>query len=61
MRAFAKTGLQGAGRTVEVSYDDGFHETLEGKNGGGDPWHTDGRLGVAALASHQDPSAARVP
>jgi hypothetical protein len=28
---------------------DGFHTELEGRNGGGDPWHTDGRLFGAAL------------
>ena len=27
-----------------------FHQVLEGSNGGGDPWHTDGRLPVATLA-----------
>jgi len=29
---------------------DGFHSVLHGRNGGGDPWHTDGRLPVATLA-----------
>ncbi len=53
------SGLQGAGRTAEVSWDDGFHDVLEGKNGGGDPWKTDGRLGVAMLAPHQGPPPAR--
>jgi hypothetical protein len=27
----------------------GFHTVLQGKNGAGDPWYTDGRLGVAVL------------
>jgi hypothetical protein len=37
---------------------DGFHQHLEGKNGGGDPWHTDGRLGVVVLKpSPHKPSA----
>ena len=27
----------------------GFHQTLQGRNGGGDPWHTDGRLPVVTL------------
>jgi hypothetical protein len=31
-------------------YVDDFHKLREGKNGGGDPWHTDGRLAVAVLA-----------
>ena len=43
------TLLQQAGVTEEVSWLDGFQE-LQGKNGGGDPWHTDGRLAVAVLA-----------
>ena len=53
------SGLQTAGRTSEVSWDEGFHETLEGKNGGGDPWKTDGRLGVAMLAAHSEPAPAK--
>jgi hypothetical protein len=28
---------------------DGFHTQREGRNGGGDPWHTDGRLFVGAI------------
>jgi hypothetical protein len=27
----------------------GFHVELDGKNGGGDPWHTDGRLAIVTL------------
>lgn len=50
------SGLQSAGRTTEVSWDEGFHEVLAGRNGGGDPWKTDGRLGVAILAAHQGAS-----
>lgn len=42
-------GLQQAGVTKEVFWVDGFQQ-LQGKNGGGDPWHTDGRLEVAVLA-----------
>ncbi len=40
--------LQQAGVTQEVYWLDGFQQ-LQGKNGGGDPWHTDGRLEVAVL------------
>ena len=29
---------------------DGFHKTREGRNGGGDPWHTDGNLYVGVIA-----------
>ncbi len=35
----------------EVYYDDHFHKVCEGKNGGGDPWHTDGRLAVGVVAT----------
>jgi hypothetical protein len=42
-------GLQQAGMTEEVFGLDGFQK-LQGKNGGGDPWRTDGRLGAAVLA-----------
>jgi hypothetical protein len=38
--------LQQAGQLSEVYWIDGFQEKLEGKNGGGDPYHTDGRLAV---------------
>jgi len=31
-----------------------FHTELEGRNGGGDPWHTDGRLAVVLLRSVPD-------
>jgi hypothetical protein len=44
--------LKQAGWAQEVYYEDGFHKELQGKNGGGDPWHTDGRLGVAILNSN---------
>jgi hypothetical protein len=42
-------GLQQSGVTEKVFWLDGFQQ-LQGKNGGGDPWETDGRLEVAALA-----------
>ena len=41
--------LEKAGWALSVRWVDGFHQTLEGRNGGGDPWHTDGRLGVVDL------------
>ena len=33
----------------ETYFEDDFHEIREGRNGGGDPWHTDGRLAVGAI------------
>jgi LssY C-terminus len=41
--------LQQAGVVESVQWLDGFHTHLEGRNGGGDPWHTDGRLAVVTL------------
>ncbi len=50
--------LQTDGQTQEVYWVDGFHQQLSGRNGGGDPWHTDGRLGVAVLLQHTNTPAA---
>ncbi len=41
--------LQRSGHLTTVSWIDGFHDKLEGRNGGGDPYHTDGRLAVGVL------------
>lgn len=41
--------LNMTGFLVDQSYEDGFHKILQGKNGGGDPWKTDGRLAIAVL------------
>jgi hypothetical protein len=41
--------LKAAGSVDEVEWVDDFHKEREGKNGGGDPWRTDGRLGVVIL------------
>jgi hypothetical protein len=43
--------LTRAGVAEEVYYVERFHDRLEGRNGGGDVWHTDGRLVVVMLAS----------
>ena len=51
--------LTKAGEVQEVYWVDHFHRELKGKNGGGDPWHTDGRLAVAVLRVRpQNPPAA---
>ena len=50
--------LQQAGVTERVFWVDGFQQ-LSGKNGGGDPWHTDGRLEAAVLASVALPQSAK--
>lgn len=44
MQCLSKTGS-----LVEQSYEDGFHQVREGKNGGGDPWKTDGQLAVGVI------------
>jgi hypothetical protein len=41
--------LERTGELAEVYVVDGFHKVLEGRNGGGDPWHTDGNLSVAVI------------
>ena len=40
--------LKNASR-VDVEWLDGFHTQLQGRNGGGDPWRTDGRLAIVVL------------
>ena len=41
--------LERTGDLAERYVVDGFHKTREGKNGGGDPWHTDGNLYVGVI------------
>jgi hypothetical protein len=48
-RALIIQDLQATGDLVETYFEDGFHKVLSGKNGGGDPWHTDGRLAVGVI------------
>jgi len=43
-------GLAQCGWAQKEYFIDGFHPHLEGHNGGGDLWKTDGRLGVVELA-----------
>jgi hypothetical protein len=42
--------LKKTGRLTIIEAIDGFHKVIEGKNGGGDPWHTDGRLLLGIIA-----------
>lgn len=42
--------LQETGDLSERYVVDNFHKIREGKNGGGDPWHTDGDLYVGVIA-----------
>ena len=41
--------LKATGSLVDTYAEDGFHKILKGKNGGGDPWFTDGRLVVGII------------
>jgi hypothetical protein len=48
-RDFLFRDLEEAGVLSAIYALDGFHKVLKGKNGGGDPWFTDGRLFVGVL------------
>lgn len=41
--------LKQAGSIAAIDWQQTFHQKLSGRNGGGDPWKTDGRLAVALL------------
>lgn len=41
--------LRKANRLQALHWIDGFQQPAEGKNGGGDPWHSDGKLAVVEL------------
>ena len=41
--------LQRAGRVSAIDWEDNFQDPPQGRNGGGDPWKTDGRLPVTTL------------
>lgn len=43
--------LQATGQLSETYFEDDFHKIKSGKNGGGDHWHTDGRLEVGVIAA----------
>lgn len=43
--------LRTAGALLDEFWIEGFQSERTGKNGGGDPWRTDGRLGVGVLTS----------
>jgi hypothetical protein len=43
--------LEAAGHVEEIVWIDDFHLQRTGRNGGGDPFHTDGRLPMALLAA----------
>jgi hypothetical protein len=47
--------LDETGDLSEVYAIDGFHKVLQGRNGGGDPWYTDGRLLVGIIGGERLP------
>jgi hypothetical protein len=47
-------GLQQAGLIESIEWTDGFHSRLEGRNGGGDHWRTDGRLAIVMMRGSAD-------
>ncbi len=49
-RDYLFDNLQATGGLLQFEVVDDFHKVREGRNGGGDPWHTDGRLFVGAVA-----------
>ena len=55
-RALLLADLAKANRVSDTRWIDGFHTELQGRNGGGDPWHTDGRLPVVSLSTSNNPT-----
>jgi hypothetical protein len=53
--------LRKAGEIERILWKDRFHADLSGRNGGGDPWHTDGRLAGVILVSFPGPTKTRAP
>ena len=45
--------LKATGDVTEEYSVPGFHKVREGKNGGGDPWYTDGDLAVAVIKADE--------
>ena len=43
--------LQQTGLLARSEVEPGFHQTLSGRNGGGDRWHTDGDLRIGVIAA----------
>lgn len=52
-------GLRQASVLSDCYWVDDFHKTRSGRNGGGDAWHTDGRLEVGVIAGDDPPERER--
>jgi hypothetical protein len=44
--------LEKTNELTDTYQEKGFQKVLQGRNGGGDPWHTDGDLCVGVITSH---------
>jgi hypothetical protein len=53
--------LNSAGRLSELAWIDDFQKLREGRNGGGDPYHTDGKLAAGVLVSQTPASPTSRP
>ena len=53
-RDYLFRNLEQSGDLAEQYVVDGYHKVLEGRNGGGDPWHTDGRLFTGTIVLPAD-------
>ena len=53
-RTLIAADLKRAGWVATEQWIDHFHTQLEGRNGGGDPWRTDGRLLIVRLGPPPD-------
>ena len=53
--------LQRASRVDSIEWEDNFQDPPEGRNGGGDPWKTDGRLPIITLKPVPTPSPSVTP
>lgn len=53
--------IRGAGGLSAVYWVNKFHKEPQGRNGGGDPWHTDGRLAVGVIALGAGPRPSTQP
>jgi hypothetical protein len=50
-RDYLFADLERTGDLAERYAVDDFHKRREGRNGGGDPWRTDGKLYVGVIAA----------
>jgi hypothetical protein len=53
--------MEQAGLIESIEWTDGFHSRLEGRNGGGDRWRTDGRLAIVTIRGSADATPIQRP